>query len=89
MNTENAVLIGLELENCCLVEVGDKNLVVVVGVYWGGGIFLGGGDEQIFSWWWGGGDRLHPSPPVGKTLILFTRGKFSLPYVNICSSNRK
>ena len=39
MNTENAVLIGLELENCCLVEVGDKNLVVVVGVYWGGGFF--------------------------------------------------
>ena len=36
---ENAVLIGLELENCCLVEVGDKNLVVVVGVYWGGGFF--------------------------------------------------
>ena len=36
VNTETAVLIGLELENCCLVGVGDKNLVVVVGVYWGG-----------------------------------------------------
>ena len=78
---ENAVLIGLELENCCLVGVGDKNLVVVVGVYWGGWA-----DFQLVV---GGGDRLSPSPPVGKTLILFTRGKFSLPYVNICSSNRK
>ena len=45
---ENVVLIGLELENCCLVG-------------WGGRIFLSWGDEQIFSWWWGG-DRLPHLP---------------------------
>ena len=44
---ENVVLIGLELENCCLVGWGEST---------GGEDFSKWGDEQIFSWWWGGTD---------------------------------
>ena len=67
---KDAVFIGLQLKNCCLVGRldfwwwglrGERLILGGRGKLLGLEIFIGGRDEQIFGWCGGGGT--HPPSP--------------------------